>query len=76
MFEETESNSKHNHEKLGLGLLISKRICENLGGWIKVKSEVGFGSKFKFAIKLNDIRDKCKEERYSFPEEQISEHLN
>lgn len=36
---------------LGLGLQISKNICEKLGGGISLKSEVDKGSTFSFKIK-------------------------
>jgi CheY-like chemotaxis protein len=36
----------------GLGLFISKQLCEKMGGNITVSSEVGEGSVFSFKIKL------------------------
>ena len=49
--------SKHrnqlNQSGSGLGLSISKRIVESLGGKIKVKSREGEWTKFTFSIKIS-----------------------
>ena len=39
-----------NTKGIGLGLNISKQIVSILGGKIAVKSKIGEGSEFKFAI--------------------------
>ena len=36
----------------GLGLYITKQLCEKMGGGIKVSSEVGVGSTFEFKLSL------------------------
>ena len=41
-----------NTHGIGLGLVISKKILDQFGGNIKVKSIPGFGSSFIFTIKL------------------------
>ena len=44
-------NQQHlNRKGVGIGLTISKLICENLGGEIAVKSKIGLGSTFFFSM--------------------------
>lgn len=38
---------------VGLGLNTSKQVIEKLGGKIKVESRFGHGSKFKFAVQID-----------------------
>ena len=60
--------SKHrnqlNQSGSGLGLSISKRIVESLGGKIKVKSSEGEWTKFIFSIKIS--RESENEEKPEF----------
>jgi PAS domain S-box-containing protein len=51
-FEQADSTSTRRHGGAGLGLAISKRIVDAMGGRIIVESEVGKGSRFAFEIPL------------------------
>jgi K+-sensing histidine kinase KdpD len=42
---------------MGLGLTISKLICEKMNGVIEAKSEVGIGTQFTFSFRLEEIRN-------------------
>jgi len=43
-----------NKKGIGLGLAISKKIVEQFGGKINVKSQLQQGSTFSFSMKLED----------------------
>ncbi|KIM78503.1 hypothetical protein PILCRDRAFT_11200 [Piloderma croceum F 1598] len=53
-FEQVESSEPKNNAAagLGLGLAVVARIVEQLGGQLRVHSEIGKGSKFSFLIPL------------------------
>lgn len=46
-----------NQQGVGLGLMISKQLCNKLGGDIFVDSEPGKGTKFTFKISPREIRE-------------------
>ena len=48
---------KRQSEGTGLGLVISQRIIELMGGQIQVKSEIGVGSNFYFEVALPSASD-------------------
>ena len=52
IFSKLKKTESHNSSGTGLGLFISKKIAENLGGDIKVNSEVGRGSEFTFTMQI------------------------
>jgi len=51
-FEQAESGISRKYGGTGLGLVISKRIIELMGGAIRIQSELGEGARFIFTIKL------------------------
>lgn len=59
-FEQGSEGSLYGSSGSGLGLAISKNLVEMLGGALTVKSEVGRGSEFSFALTL-DVVEKAVE---------------
>ena len=53
-FQQADSSSTRAHGGAGLGLAISRRIVEALGGSITVSSDFGLGSEFSFDIPATD----------------------
>ncbi|MCL2821770.1 MAG: response regulator [Firmicutes bacterium] len=51
-FEQAETDTTRKYGGTGLGLTISKKIVQMMGGDIEVKSDVGRGSTFSFNIKV------------------------
>ncbi len=52
-FTQADSSSTRKLEGAGLGLAISKRFCQMMGGDITVKSELGKGSTFTMRLPVN-----------------------
>jgi len=53
-FQQVDSSSTRVHGGAGLGLAISRRIVEALGGTISVSSDYGLGSEFAFDVPATD----------------------
>ncbi|MCL1940929.1 MAG: ATP-binding protein, partial [Synergistaceae bacterium] len=54
IFEQVDGSSSRKHGGIGMGLALSKRIIELMGGDIWVESEPGKGSKFTFTCRMQN----------------------
>ena len=62
-FKQVDSSTTKEVGGTGLGLTITKRFCEMLGGSIQVRSEPGAGSSFKVVLPERSSRSTGREEK-------------
>jgi CheY-like chemotaxis protein/two-component sensor histidine kinase len=56
-FNQAESSTTRRYGGTGLGLTISKKIVEKMGGQLEFRSEKGIGSCFSFTIKMPIVQN-------------------
>jgi signal transduction histidine kinase len=60
-FSQAEASMTRKYGGTGLGLEITRRICEILGGDITVKSELGLGSTFTIRLPAEVVQPKIEQ---------------
>ncbi|WP_421903420.1 PAS domain S-box protein [Maridesulfovibrio sp.] len=68
-FVQLNAGYSKRHPGSGLGLAISRQLVEMMGGHITFTSKEGWGSEFKFTIKLKSSVGECVETETSFLDE-------
>ncbi len=75
-FEQLDTRDKKNYAGSGLGLGISKKMVEMMGGRINVSSQFGRGSIFQFAINFRKASEKIEHAMSHNASRFSSDHLS
>jgi PAS domain S-box-containing protein len=67
-FEQADSSTTRKYGGTGLGLNISKKLAQLMGGSVGVISDEGKGSNFWFTVKLEKVIEEIKETRLTISE--------
>jgi len=61
IFTQADASTTRNYGGAGLGLAISRKLVEMMGGHIRVESRPNHGSIFRFTVRLKMLRDSSSE---------------
>lgn len=77
-FEQANTSTTREHGGTGLGLAITKKLVELQGGYIKVMSEVGYGTEFEVNLTYGKIKHQEATEDLGFkfdPKQLVDAHI-